>query len=99
MENNLRRSSVCSTQSQGNSSIADARCGANDTHAIVQREKDNQVLVVPLKSFINHGKVIKVGETATFKIHKESRADRGKIVLFGIYLIVQDFYKVFLFHL
>jgi hypothetical protein len=77
-----RRNSTASIQS--NSSIANVQCSDMHTHAIVQREKDNKVVLVSLDSFINFGKVVKVNEIATYKANKDSRkADRGKVLVFG----------------
>lgn len=81
-----RRISTSSIQS--NSSIANAQCSDLDSHAIVQRDTDKKVVLVPLENFINFGKVIKVNDTATFKIKKDSRkADRGKVLVFGEILV------------
>ncbi|CAF3847044.1 unnamed protein product [Rotaria sp. Silwood1] len=80
----IRRNSVSSVHSQGNSSIANAQCADTHTHAIVQREKDKQIMLVPLDSFINFGKVVKAHEIATYKSNKDSRkTERGKVLLFG----------------
>lgn len=77
-----RRISTSSIHS--NSSIANAQCSELHTHAIVRREMDNKVVLIPLENFINFGKVVKVNDTATFKIKKDSRkADRGKVLVFG----------------
>jgi len=85
-----RRDSINSTYSQDNLSIASAQCADDDTHAIVQRETDKQILLVPLNTFINFGKVVKVGEMATFKNAMEPRkSERGKVLVFGIIIIVQ----------
>ena len=91
-----RRISTSSVQS--NSSIASAKCPDLDTHAVVQRETDNKVVLIPLESFINFGKVIKVNDTATFKIKKDSRkADRGKVLVFGEILVNRYIDKFTLF--
>jgi hypothetical protein len=77
-----RRNSTSSIKS--NSSIVNAQCSDLDTHAIVQRESDNKVVLIPLENFINFGKIVKVNDIATFKIKKDSRkADRGKVLVFG----------------
>ncbi len=87
-----RRNSIASIHSQGNSSCANVQCSDLHTHAIVQKEKDNKVIMIPLDSFVNFGKTIKVNEIATFKANKDSRkADRGKVLLFGELLIIQSF--------
>ncbi|CAF4141395.1 unnamed protein product [Rotaria magnacalcarata] len=79
-----RRCSVSSVHSQGNLSIASAQCADAHTHAIIQKEKDKKIILVPLHSFINFGKVVKVHETATYKSDKDSRkTERGKVLLFG----------------
>ncbi|CAF2065112.1 unnamed protein product [Rotaria magnacalcarata] len=79
-----RRCSVSSVHSQGNLSIASAQCADTHTHAIIQKEKDKKIILVPLHSFINFGKVVKVHETATYKSDKDSRkTERGKVLLFG----------------
>lgn len=79
-----RRNSISSIHSQGKSSNANFQCSESHTHAIVQKEKDNKIILVPLKKFINFGKTIKVNEMATFKLNSDSRKpDRGKILLFG----------------
>jgi hypothetical protein len=84
-----RRDSISSIYSQGNLSIASAQCADTHTHAIIQREKDKKVILVPLENFINFGKVVKVRETATFKSDKDSRkTERGKVLLFGKYVII-----------
>jgi len=91
-----RRISTSSIQS--NSSIANAQCSDLDTHAIVQRETDNKVVLIPLESFINFGKVIKVNDTATFKMKKDSRkADREKVLVFGEILVKKYINKFTLF--
>ena len=80
----FRRSSVSSVHSQSNASIANVQCSEEHTHAIIQREKDNKVILVPLHCFINFGKTVKVNETATYKSSADSRkSDRGKVLLFG----------------
>ncbi len=79
-----RRNSISSVHSQSNSAIANFQCSEEHTHAIVQREKDNKVILVPLEYFINFGKTVKVNQTATFKSNVDSRkSDRGKVLLFG----------------
>ncbi|CAM2726227.1 unnamed protein product [Rotaria socialis] len=79
-----RRCSVSSVHSQGNLSIASSQCADTHTHAIIQKEKDKKIILVPLHSFINFGKVVKVHETATYKSDKDSRkTERGKVLLFG----------------
>jgi len=79
-----RRNSTSSVHSQSNSSIANIQCSEEHTHAIVRREKDNKVVLVPLDYFINFGKTVKVNETATYKTSTDSRkSDRGKVLLFG----------------
>ena len=94
-----RRISTSSIQS--NSSIANAQCSDLDTHAIVQRETDKKVVLIPLENFINFGKVIKVNDTATFKGNKDSRkVDRGKVLVFGESLVHKYIIKLIfcLFH-
>ena len=86
---------------QSNSSIANAQCSDLDTHAIVQRETDKKVVLIPLENFINFGKVIKVNDTATFKGNKDSRkVDRGKVLVFGESLVHKYIIKLIfcLFH-
>ncbi|CAF2873095.1 unnamed protein product, partial [Rotaria sp. Silwood2] len=83
-EKRCRRNSVSSVHSQSNYSIANVQCSEDHTHAIVQREKDNKVILVPLDCFINFGKTVKVSETATYKSTMGSRkSERGKVLLFG----------------
>ena len=87
-----RRNSISSVHSQGNSSIANVQCSNLHTHAIVQREKDKKVVMVSLESFINFGKVVKVNDIATYKTSNDSRkADRGKVLLFGEFVVIQSF--------
>jgi hypothetical protein len=91
-----RRLSTSSVQS--NSSIANAQCSDLDTHAIVQRQTDNKVVLIPLENFINFGKVIKVNDTATFKVKNDSRkVDRGKVLVFGEILVNKYIKKFILF--
>ncbi|CAF2833266.1 unnamed protein product [Rotaria sp. Silwood2] len=79
-----RQNSVSSVHSQSNSLIAVVQCPEEHTHAIVQREKDNKVILVPLDCFINFGKTVKVNETATYRSTTDSRkSERGKVLLFG----------------
>lgn len=88
----IRRGSVSSVHSQGNSSIASAQCAQDHTHAIIQRQKDNKIILVSLDSFINFGKVVKVHETATYKSDKDSRkTERGKVLLFGKYIYIYKY--------
>ncbi|CAF1663911.1 unnamed protein product [Adineta ricciae] len=77
-----RRNSTSSIRSQTNSANVD--CSEEHTHAIVRREKDKKVVLVPLNNFINFGKTVKVNEIATYKGIIDSRkSDRGKVLLFG----------------
>ncbi|CAF3400920.1 unnamed protein product [Rotaria socialis] len=79
-----RRNSASSIHSQSDSSIANVQCSAEHTHAIVQRQKDNKVVLIPLERFVNFGKTVKVNEIATYKEKEDSRkADRGKVLIFG----------------
>ena len=79
-----RRNSYSSVYSHSNSAIANIQCSEEHTHAIIQRQQDNKFILVPLDSFINFGKTVKVNETATFKVKKDSRkAERGKVLRFG----------------
>ena len=73
-----RRCSVSSVHSQGNSARASAQCADTHTHAVIQRDKDKKTMLVPLGSFINFGKVVKVNETATFKSDKDSPKNRTR---------------------
>ncbi|CAF1490793.1 unnamed protein product, partial [Rotaria sp. Silwood1] len=83
-EKRCRRNSVSSVHSQSNYSIANVQCSGDHTHAIVQREKVNKVILVPLDCFINFGKIVKANETATYKLTTDSRkSERGKVLLFG----------------
>lgn len=79
-----RRNSNSSVRSHSNSSIANVQCSIEHIHAIVQRQKDNKIILLPLERFINFGKTIKVNETATYKAKEDSRkVDRGKVLIFG----------------
>ncbi|CAF3685563.1 unnamed protein product, partial [Rotaria socialis] len=79
-----RRNSASSIHSQSDSSIANVQCSAEHTHAIVQRQKDNKVVLIPLERFVNFGKTVKVNEIATYKEKEDSRkADRGKVLIFA----------------
>ncbi len=78
--------------------MANIQCCDMHTHAIVQREKDNKVVLILLDNFINFWKVVKVNDIATFKINKDSRkADRRKVLVFGEFLINKSFNKFILF--
>ncbi|CAF3377617.1 unnamed protein product [Rotaria socialis] len=80
-----RRNSASSIHSQSDSSIANVQCSAEHTHAIVQRQKDNKVVLIPLERFVNFGKTVKVNEIATYKEKEDSRkADRGKVLIFEL---------------
>jgi hypothetical protein len=93
-----RRSSVSSVHSQGNSSIASVQCADTHTHAIIQREKDKKIILVPLDNFINFGKVVKVNETATYKSNKDVRkTERGKVLLFGKCVITYSYNTSFFY--
>lgn len=46
-----RRNSTSSVHSQGTASLASIQCDDTNTHAIVQREKDKKVILVPLENF------------------------------------------------
>ncbi|UJR18427.1 hypothetical protein I4U23_005332 [Adineta vaga] len=77
-----RRNSTSSVHSQSNS--ANIQCSEQHTHAVVRREKDDKVILVPLNNFINFGKTVKVNEIATYKGSADSRkSDRGKVLIFG----------------
>ena len=87
-----RRCSVSSVHSQGNSAGASAQWADTQTHAVIQRDKHKKIMLAPLGSFINFGKVVKVNETATFKSDKDSRkTERRKVLLVGKQVITYSF--------
>ena len=83
-----RRNSTSSVHSHTNSFVPNVQCSEEHTHAIVQRNKDNRVILIPLSCFVNFGKMVKVNEIATYKEDEDSRKlARGKVLLFGQYSI------------
>ena len=59
------------------------------THMIIQRENDNEMILLPVTHLVNSSVTrIKLNNTATFKVDLNSRKqERGRILQLGEYLI------------
>jgi hypothetical protein len=67
------------------------------THVILQREHDNQMVLLPVTHLVNSSVAgIKLNNTATFKSDLNNRKqERGRIIQLGEYLTHSQISKIF----
>jgi hypothetical protein len=70
------------------------------THMIIQRENDNQIVLLPVTHLVNSSVArIKLNNTATFKSDLNDRKqERGRIIQLGEYLTHSQISNIFLLY-